>query len=137
MSAVAIRNLHDALSQFPVGEEVRHVPHRPDAELGIAELKALREVNYVASPELAQDSEFLVALYRGDGNHADQLRLPQRTALDGPSMRAAIARVLSVELNAVGGSPAQLEKETKMLRLLGALEAAVGGIQQQTLGRRG
>lgn len=136
MSAVALRDLHDALSQFPTDAPGEPVAFRADAELGIAELKALREVNYVASPELAQDSEFLVGLYRGDSDHADRLRLEQRTFLDGPTMRAAVGRVLDVEVGA-GGSPEQIAKEAKMRRLLGALDAAVGSIQQQTLGRRG
>jgi hypothetical protein len=136
MSAVALRSLHDALAQFPTETTSEKVAFRPDAELGIAELKALREVNYVASPELAQDSELLVGLYRGDTNGADALRLEQRTQLDGPSMRSAVGRILATEITP-GGSPEQLEKEAKMRRLLGALDVAVGSIQQQTIGRRG
>lgn len=133
MSSVALRNLHDALSMLPAETGRAGARNaRADAQLGIKELEALRNVDMV-SPEVGQVAEPLVQMYQGQITTGDALRLEQRTRFDGPSVRAAIGRFLSVDRTRAGGSPEQLQKEARLHQVLKGLDLAVTHIRQQAL----
>lgn len=131
MSAVALRDLHNALDRLPVESLPSSGVPAKDAQLGLREIEALRQVDLVTPPEIAQVAEPLVDLYRGKIENGDALRLEQPARLDGASMRAAVARVLAVDPQSIRGTPAQLDKLGQMLRVLDALDSAVAGIQRQ------
>lgn len=106
---------------------------RNDAQMGIQELKVLRlDVDMVAPPEAAELAEPLVQAYRGEISTGDQLRLPQMTRNDGPSMRAAVNRVLATDTQALSTDSSAVVKEERMLRVLRALDYAVDQISQKS-----
>jgi hypothetical protein len=131
MTAVAVRDLHSAMSnlQMEIGSQSSRA--RNDAQMGIKELQVLRlDVDMVTPPEVAEIAEPLVDAYRGSITTGDQLRLPKLTNLDGPSMRSAVNRVLSAKMTSIVGGAEALESEAKMRRVLGALEDTVAQIQR-------
>jgi hypothetical protein len=99
-----------------------------DAELGIQEVEALRQVDVVAPAELAEP---LVKLFAGELTSGDHLRLPQMTTHDGPAIQSAISRVLEVDTASGGASKDAVVKEEKMRRVLVALQYATQEIQRQ------
>lgn len=133
MSAVALRGPNPDMVRDLLGSESAQVRARSDAQLDVREIQALRlEADMVVGPEAATLAEPLVALYRGTLTSGDHLRLPQLTTHDGPSMRAAVGRVLAVNTRATGGgTSADVIKEERMRRVLHALDELVGQIQRQ------
>jgi hypothetical protein len=128
-SSVAV-DQRSFLGQINTGAERNLTTGRADAEIAIRELEALRSVDLVAD-SIATDQE-LVQRYRGIESSGDHLRLPQMTSLDGPSLRAAIGRVLSVDTRAVAATTREdAVKEARMLNVLKALEYAVSNIQRK------
>src|SRR5262245_2621826 len=59
-----------------------------DAQIGIREVEALRQIDVVAPAELAELAEPLVKLFAGELTSGDHLRLPQLTSHDGTSLQA-------------------------------------------------
>lgn len=107
------------------------VGRKNDADLGIREVEALRQVDVVAPAELAELAEPLVKLFAGELTSGDNLRVPLMTTHDGPSLQAAISRVLSVDTAKGGASKDSVMKEEKMRRVLIALQYATQEIQRQ------
>ncbi|MFO0727529.1 MAG: hypothetical protein U1E65_27375 [Myxococcota bacterium] len=102
-----------------------------EVQLGVGEALALRQVDLVAPAELAALAEPLVKLYAGELSSGDHLRLPQRTALDGPALMSAVRRVLATETGPTIGDKDAIVKEERMRRVLKALEYATAQIQQK------
>lgn len=136
MTAVALRDLNSALSNLQVevggGSSSSAARNRSDAQLGIQELRVLRDVDLVTPPEVADLAEPLVEAYRGNVTTGDHLRLQQLTSFDGPAMRASVHRILTADMSAKAGTEAERAAEAKMLRVLSALEDAVSHIQRQS-----
>lgn len=107
------------------------VAARPaQAQLGVAELQALRAVDVVAPAEAAELAEPLVEVFGGRPTSGDHLRLPQPSQMDGPSMRAAVGRVLAVDPSAAPvADRAGAEKEARMREVLRALDQLADHIQ--------
>lgn len=135
MSAGAVRgNGLMSLSTVDPGRELdRPSVRRNDAHMGIREIEVLRaDLDMVSSAEATDLAQPLVEMYRGSITSGDHLRLPLLTNHDGPSLRAAVARVLETDTSAMAaGSREDVLKEAKMLRVLRALEGAVAQIQRQ------
>ncbi len=138
MSAVALRDpgaalWNDLRTNTPadrVGGGAPHDVRSNDAHYGIQEVQALRRVDLIAPAELAELAEPLVKLFSGEITSGDHLRLPQLTSHDGPSMQAALARILAVDTRSVGASDRDVAvKEEKMRRVLTALQYATSEIQ--------
>jgi hypothetical protein len=130
MSAVAVRDLHVALSNHPV-ETRTPARSRNDAQMGIKELQVLQLIDDVAPPDAVELAKGLAEKYFSPSNTGDQLRLQQLTNLDSYAMRSAIGRVLSIDIDAPGGSPEARRAEANMIRVLDTLESAVSQIQRQ------
>jgi hypothetical protein len=133
MTAVPVRDFGFALQNASVRSDASNVAaRRVEAHLGIREIEVLRaDLDMIAPPEAAELAEPLVALYQGQISSGDHLRLPQLTTYDGPAVRAAISRVLSVDTREAGGPQEDVIKEERMRRVLRALEGAVANIQRQ------
>jgi hypothetical protein len=104
---------------------------RNDAHIGIHEIDVLRADLDMVTP--ASESELapsVAQMYRGTINAGDHLRLPLLTNHDGPSLRAAVGRVIDTDTSGAAGSREDVLKEAKMLRVLRALEGAVAHIQR-------
>ena len=98
---------------------------RADAEMGIKELEALRLAADLVVPEAAALAAGLVKAFSGALPSGDHIRLQQKTFLDGPQMRAAMERVLAVDIRATpGANPDAVRAEARMQRVLGALTDA-------------
>ncbi len=114
-------------------ESLRADRGRADAEMGIRELEALRlDADLVIPADAAELAEPLVKAFAGELTSGDHLRLQQKTFLDGPSMRAAVQRVLDVEIRTAPGlDPDAIRAEARMHRVLGALSSAVEHINNR------
>jgi len=136
MVAVALRDpgaaLWNDLSQAHDKPSTLDHARKNDAHYGIKEVQALRRVDLVAPPEMADLAEPLVKMFSGEITSGDHLRLPQLTSHDGPAMNAAIGRILSVDTQSVGGDREAVVKEEKMRRVLQALQFATTQIQMRT-----
>ena len=130
MSAVAVRDLHVALSNLQV-ETKTPARTRNDAQMGIKELQVLQLIDDVAPPDAAELAKHLAEKYFSPSNTGDQLRLQQLTNFDGYAVRSAIGRVVSTNLDAPGGTVEARAAEARMIRVLDTLEAAVSQIQRQ------
>lgn len=135
MTAAAIGDFNNALSRLDV-ETARsgdaRIARRNDAQMGIQEIEVLRlDLDMVAPPDAAELAEPLVEMYRGTLTSGDHLRLAQATYHDGPTLRSAVGRVLSIDTTAHAGSQDAVLKEAKMRRLLQALDGAVADIQRR------
>jgi hypothetical protein len=105
---------------------------RSDAELAIQELVVLREAELHAPADATELVGPLVDLYRGQGCSGDHLRLPRLSSLDGPSLRAAVARVLDVDTGVAaraGAHEDDLRRESGMRRVLLGLQQMTSDIQ--------
>lgn len=117
--------------EVDAGADIRRP--RNDAQVGVRELEALREVDLVAPPEAADLAEPLVKAFQMPPSSGDHLRLPQLTFNDGATMRQAVARVLSVDTRGTGAlSEEQAIKEHRMRAILDSLERTLGNIQRQS-----
>lgn len=137
-SSIAVRDpgaaLWNDLSSTPDrvgGGQHQDAVRKSDAQYGIKEVQALRSVDIIAPAELAELAEPLVKLFSGEITSGDHLRLPQLTSHDGPSMQAALSRILAVDTRTVGGDRDAVVKEEKMRRVLTALQYASSEIQMK------
>ena len=130
MSAVAVRDLHVALSNLQV-ETQTPARTRNDAQMGIKELQVLQSMDDVAPPDAVELIRGLAEKFFSPTSTGDQLRLQQLTNMDGYAVRSAIARVCSVDHGAPGGTTEARAAEARMVRVLDTLEAAVSQIQRQ------
>lgn len=128
MQKLGSPNLNFAVNPYNQESQPRT---KNDAQMGIQELEVLRDVDLVA-PADATDAAELVRIYQDGSNSGDHLRLDQKTFFDGPSMRAAVHRVLSADTrNLPSADQEAMLKEGRMLRVLEALDATIGMIQQR------
>jgi hypothetical protein len=107
-------------------------PRALKAQPALREIEVLRsDLDLVAPPDAIADHRSLVDLYRGESTSGDSLRLPLLTNHDGPSLRAALARVLDADTSA-GGPNEGVLKEERMRRVLCAIQDTVSNIQQRS-----
>lgn len=136
MSAVALNSTFDPNLMRNVSLDVQHAEVRgyADASLDIAEIEALRlDVDSVAPPEAAELAEPLVARFQGALTSGDNLRLARVTDHDGPSMRAAVSRVIGTNLGPAVASREAIAKEKRMHMVLGALNSVVNNIHGRAM----
>lgn len=95
------------------------------ASLAIDELRALRDVDAIAPPEAAQLAEPRTLELRPRPAAADHLRLPLATRHDGPTIRAAVARILGTDTSAPCPDADAVAKDEELRRALRAIDAAL------------
>ena len=135
MAAAALDMLRSALSGLGPSSDLPAPTKRADAQPAIAELEALNlDLDLVANhpSKAASLVEPLLGSFSAKPISGDHLRLPQLTRLDGPQMRAAMRRVLSVDTHGPAPSERAVISEERMRYVLRALTAAVDHIDQQS-----
>ncbi|MBI2377844.1 MAG: hypothetical protein HYV07_27830 [Deltaproteobacteria bacterium] len=120
-----------SLKLAPRTTQVDRLVDRLNVQPGVQELRALRTDLDVVAPESAALAESAGRKFFGRPSSSDLLRLPQRTHLDGPNMRASVRRVLEVDTQKVGAERDVVIKEERMRRVLSALDAAVHHIHRR------
>ncbi|MEQ9496899.1 MAG: hypothetical protein RIT81_08570 [Deltaproteobacteria bacterium] len=137
MSAVAtLNNGFDAnfIRNVSLDVEQTEVRGYADASLDIAEIEALRlDVDSVAPAEAADLLEQSVEKFQGSLTSGDHLRLAKVTDHDGPSMRAAVGRVVSTNLGPAVATRDAIAKEKRMHMVLSALDQVVGNIRGRAM----
>ena len=137
MSSAAIGDFGQALQHAQVEStgrteaEASRNAGRAEAHLAIQELEALREVDMVAPPEVADIAEPLVDMYRGTLTSGDHLRLDRRTQHSAPALWSAVGRILDVDTTGVAGDQDAIFKEAKMRRALQALESVTADLSRR------
>jgi hypothetical protein len=133
MNGAVIRDTGLALAHpsLDAGAPKSPLTRRNDAHMGVHEIEVLRaDLDMVTPAEASELAQPLVEMYRGVVTSGDQLRLPLLSNHNGPTIRAAVGRVLDTDTSAPIGSREDVLKEAKMHRVLRALEGAAAQIQR-------
>src|SRR5262245_46845392 len=125
MTALVMRNSEMVRGSVDVDASESRATNarRNDAHMGVKVLDILRaDVDLVGNENPSAIGQPLVEMYRGTITSGDELRLPLMTNHDGPSLRAALARVTMTDTSRVtAGSKDDVLKEARMIRTLQAL----------------